>query len=92
MTQTQVERLAESMFYGDMTDATCERAVIENPDARNCAHWDLADIATLAEETGNGRLDMIDRGVRARIADAYAALADRYAANHAAADDSGEQA
>jgi hypothetical protein len=92
MTQTQVEQLAESMFYGDMTDAMCERAVIENPDARNCEHWDWADVAELADETGNGPLDEADRGMLTRIADAYAALADRYAANHVEADDSGEQA
>ena len=92
MTQTQIENLTKSMFYGDMTDLTCERAMIENPDSRNCEHWDWADVAELADETGNGPLDVADRGTLTQIADAYAALADRYAANHVEADDSEEQA
>ena len=79
----QIIAIAESMFYGDIDDASVARNMIERPEARTCDHWDRADVVRLAEETGIAMHDDADDdGTFDRIAAEYSRIADEYAANN----------
>lgn len=79
MTQDEIFGLAEAMLYGfDLQDPACETAIRTRPDARNCGHWDLKEIAALADDLSIPTATL-DEPALERLADAYAKLADSFA-------------
>lgn len=83
LTAAQITAIAEGMLSRDTDYAMVANAIIANPDARNCEHWNDREIVALAADCGIGALDRDDDVTFERIADEYARLADEYAANNA---------
>lgn len=79
MNHNEIHGLAEAMLYSfDLQDPDCETAILTRPEARNCKHWDLKEIAALADDLSIPT-DALDEEALERLADAYASLAKSYA-------------